>query len=209
MGDDDGETDTGLKNLTIEDALIYRYVGISSRPGGRARGEATHRDITIRNTIMRVFPCIGNTGKYGADLIHGAPFKRRTGAQKYVLHNFVVGVGWPEATRKQTFRGGQWRGNWEGALANIAASTGENVLCYFGNDGFNDAIPLGPFLLLEGEAARRYFAQRVYKWIDAHGYWNDIWPDYDEIIVRNVLENITTGRPISTGSITLRDSRRR
>jgi len=194
---DDGETDTGLKNLTIENSLIYSYVGISSRPGGRAVGKASHRDITIRNTVMRMFPCIGNTEKYGTDLIHGAPFKWRTGSQKYIIHNFVFGAGWPGADRSQTFRSGQWRGNWEGALDYIETATGENVFCYLGNDGFNNAVPLGPFKLLEGESARKYITQKVYEWIDAHKYWNEIWPGYEETIVKNVLENIDTGRPTS------------
>ncbi|MHC4995664.1 MAG: hypothetical protein ACYTGQ_11485 [Planctomycetota bacterium] len=188
---DDGETDTGLKNLTIENSLIYAYTGISSRPGNRKRGAATHRDITIRDTVMRMFPCIGNTEKTGAELTHNAPFKWRVGSQKYVIHNFVVGAGWPGASRSQVFRSGSWRGNWEGALSYIKEATGENVFCYLGDDGFNNAIPLGPFKLLEGEEARKYLTKKVHKWIEAHRYWEEIWPDYDAILIKNILEDIS------------------
>lgn len=187
---DDGETDTGLKNLTIENSLIYSYVGISSRPGGSEIGQATHRDITIRDTVMRMFPCIGNTEKYGTDLIHGAPFKWRTGSQKYILHNFVVAAGWPGAKTSQVFRAGQWGDNWTGALGYIDSATGENVFCYLGDDGFDDAVPLGPFKLLEGQDARDYFARKVREWIDGHVYWQEIWPDYDNIILSSILEDV-------------------
>lgn len=193
---DDGETDSGLKNLTIENTLIYSYVGISTRPGGSEMGNATHRDITIRDTVMRMFPCIGNTEKYGTELTHGAPFKWRAGSQKYILHNFVVAAGWPGAGRAQVFRNGQWGDNWQGALDYIKQATGDNVFCYLGDDGFNDAVPLGPFRLLEGEAARKYFTRKVYEWIDSHQYWSEIWPDYEGIIARNILEDIDTGRPV-------------
>lgn len=187
---DDGETDSGLKNLTIENSLIYSYVGISSRPGDRVEGRASHRDITIRDTFMRMFPCIGHTGKYGSELIHGAPFKWRTGSQKYIIHNFVAAVGWPGASRDQVFRDSMWRDNWKNALGNIRQATGDNVLCYLGEDGFNAAVPLGPFRLLEGDAAQRYVAEKVHEWIDAHQYWKDIWPDYESILVRNILGDL-------------------
>ncbi len=192
LGRDDLETDTGLKNLTVESCLFYSYVGFSSRPGGRERGNATHRDITIRNSIMRMFPCLGNSEKWGTEPLHGAPFKWRKGSQKYVLHNFVVAVGWPRAGRAQIFKHSMWGDNWSGALGYVKEATGDNVFCYLDDDGFEDAVPLGPFRLLEGEEARAYLTKKVVDWIEAHEYWREIWPDYEAVLVKNVLQGVDT-----------------
>jgi hypothetical protein len=83
-----------------------------------------------------------------------------------------------------------WGDNWKGALEYIKEATGDNVFCYLDDDGFDDAVPLGPFQLLEGKEARAYLTKKVYEWIEAHEYWREIWPDYEEVLAKNVLDGI-------------------
>jgi hypothetical protein len=85
-----------------------------------------------------------------------------------------------------------WGDNWSGALGYIKEATGDNVFCYLDDDGFNGAVPLGPFRLLEGDEARAYLTKKVYDWIETHEYWREIWPDYEAVLVKHVLEGVDT-----------------